>query len=154
MKLTNKKISESIGNLISKVHALEDCESQAGKINTEITAAAKALVGHSFIYRADGEIIVVQATDMPHARQFKGRCVYATYAAFGIDSPTSYDIYTDDNFFLSPARIDNMTIIANDEFERIYKAAQNIIGDRQLQINELVKVIEACVNESVKHENE
>lgn len=145
MKLTNKKISESIGNLISKVHALKDCESQAGRINTEITAAAKALVGHSFIYRADGEIIVVQATDMPHARQFKGRCVYVTDA----NNQVNNDLYTDDYFFLSPARIDNMTIITNDEFERIYKAAQNIIGDYKAQISELKKIIiEETTNET------
>lgn len=148
MKLTNKKTSESIVNLISNVHAAEDCERQLGRINTKISAAAKkALVGHSFICRASGEIIVVQATDV-HERQFKGRCVYVTYAAFGTDNPTSYDIYTDDNFFLSPARIENMTIIANDEFERIYKAAQNIIGDYKAQISELTKLIEETTNET------
>jgi len=148
MKLTNKTISESIGNLISKVHALEDCERQAGRINTEITAAAKALIGHSFICRTSGEIAVVQATNVPvpHTRQFKGRCVYVTDT--NTYKQTNYDLYTDDNFFLCPARIEDMTIIANDEFERIYKAAQNIIGDYKAQISELKKIIEETTDET------
>jgi len=143
MKLTNKTISESIGNLISNVHALEDCERQAGRIKTKITAEAKALVRHSFICRSDGEIAVVQATDV-HERQFKGRCVYVTDA----NNQVNNDLYTDDYFFLSPARIENMTIITNDEFERIYKAAWNIIGDYKAQISELKKSIEETINET------
>ncbi len=143
MKLTNKKTSESIVNLISNVHAAEDCERQLGRINTKISAAAKALIGHSFICRAGGEIAVVQATDV-HERQFKGRCVYVTDA----NNQVNNDLYTDDYFFLNPAHIDNMTIIDNDEFERIYKAALNIIGDYKEQISELKKIIEETTNET------
>ena len=149
MKLTNTKINDAVGVLMSAIHAAEDCELKLGQINTNITKAAKALVGLSFVCRADGEITVVQATDVC-GRQFKGRCVYVTYT----DSPTNYDLYTDQSFFFSNSRIERITIITAEEFETLYKAAQNIISDRQLQINELVKVIEACANESVKHENE
>jgi len=136
MKETNKVVT--VADLVKTMNSVKAANKLSVLIDNKAEREMKSLlVGKCFICQyVDGELLVIDA-EKYRSHSFVGR-------RFSI---ADYDIIEFCGVtFLAPAKIKSLTLINRDEFERLYKAAQNIHKDYLAQKNELAKIIEDTIN--------
>ena len=136
MKEANKVVT--VADVAKTIKVVQSAEKLSAMVFKKAENEMKELlVGKCFICQyVDGELLVIDA-EKNSRRSFIGR-------RFSIADYEIIEFY--ETTWLAPAKIKSLTIISRDEFERLYKAAQNIRKDYLTQKNELAKIINDTIN--------
>ena len=135
MKPNKPNAPAEITQLIAEANQLYD---ESNKACLRCTKAMRDLLKDKcFIYTdSDGDMVIGEAKEMSDCG-VTGR-ILTLSTPDGLRLLNCFAIYN-----ISPYRMASLKIISKDDFERLYKVAQNIVDDTDRQINEFVGVIDS-----------
>ena len=138
MKLTPKTtptiVPDEIANFLEKASQCYDASNKAHDAAKK--AMRKLLKGKCFIHvDSFGEIIIGEAKTVSDIITVKGRIIT-------LSTPDGLRLINHE-IMLNIFRTAVLKIISKEDFERLYKRAENIISDTDRQINELVDTLDS-----------
>lgn len=133
-KTTPKNVPDEIAQLIEEVSQCYDASNKAHDAAKK--AIRKLLKGKCFIHADSyGSIMIGEAKMVSDIITVKGRILT-------LDKTDGLRII-DHEILLNPFSTAVLKIISKEDFERLYKRAENIISDTDRQINEFVGTLDS-----------